>query len=109
MSSLQIIFLSPFSYPNTVSYIFKLADLNVNGALDMEIRFFIKVLATIILLDFLIMVILEKYLQKGILEMDMSVSIYRFEAVLKFTTWIFLAIFIFLLILIFIVLRKIRK
>jgi len=81
----------------------------VNGALGMGIRFFIKVLATIILLDFLIMVILEKYLQKGILEVYISVSIYRFEAALKFTTWVFLAIFIFLLALVFVIHRKIRK
>ncbi len=75
----------------------------------MSVRFFLKILATIVLLDFMLLAILEKYLGKGFLKISFTVNLYSFEFSLKFTTWIFLIIFATLIFIALFLIRKIKK
>jgi len=75
----------------------------------MSTRFFLKIALTILLLDFIVLVILEKYLKKGLLEIHFIVNMYQFEFSIKFITWVFLAVFFTLSLLIFLLIRKVKK
>ena len=75
----------------------------------MSTRFFLKIALTILLLDFIVLVILEKYLKKGLLEIHFIVNMYQFEFSIKFITWVFLAVFFTLSLLVFLLIRKVKK
>ena len=75
----------------------------------MSVRFFLKIALTIVLLDFIVLVILEKYLRKGLLEVHFIVNVYEFEFSIKLITWVFLAIFFALSLLAFFLIRKVKK
>jgi len=62
-----------------------------------------------VLLDFIVLIILEKYLRRGFLEISFNVDIYSFEFSIKLTTWVFLAIFAALALLAFFLIRKVKK
>ena len=75
----------------------------------MSIKFLLKILLTLVLLDFIVLIILEKYLRRGFLEISFNVDIYSFEFSIKLTTWVFLAIFAALALLAFFLIRKVKK
>ncbi|OYT56392.1 MAG: hypothetical protein B6U75_00825 [Desulfurococcales archaeon ex4484_217_1] len=75
----------------------------------MSIKFLLKILLTLVLLDFIVLIILEKYLRRGFLEISFNVNIYSFEFSIKLTTWVFLAIFAALALLAFFLIRKVKK
>jgi len=75
----------------------------------MSIKFLLKNLLTLVLLDFIVLIILEKYLRRGFLEISFNVDIYSFEFSIKLTTWVFLAIFAALALLAFFLIRKVKK
>jgi len=75
----------------------------------MSIKFLLKILLTLVLLDFIVLIILEKYLRRGFLEISFNVDVYSFEFSIKLTTWVFLAIFAALALLAFFLIRKVKK
>jgi len=62
-----------------------------------------------VLLDFIVLIILEKYLRRGLLEISFNVDIYSFEFSIKLTTWVFLVVFAALALLAFFLIRKVKK
>jgi len=75
----------------------------------MSIKFFLKILLTLVLLDFIVLIILEKCLRRGLLEISFNVDIYSFEFSIKLTTWVFLVVFAALALLAFFLIRKVKK
>jgi len=75
----------------------------------MSIKFLLKILLTLVLLDFIVLIILEKYLRRGFLEISFNVDIYSFEFSIKLTTWVFLVVFAALALLAFFLIRKVKK
>ena len=75
----------------------------------MGVKFLLKIVVTLILLDFLVLVILEKYFRRGLLDVNFNVDIYQLEFSVRFVTWVFLAVFAALSLLAFILIRKIKK
>jgi len=62
-----------------------------------------------VLLDFIVLIILEKCLRRGLLEISFNVDIYSFEFSIKLTTWVFLVVFAALALLAFFLIRKVKK